>query len=50
MRFVRNEIQTPRKLVSPEGRRKPAFKALMVGVGVLALGAVLFFLAFIQYD
>ena len=46
MRFVRNEIQTPRKLVTSESRRKPAFKTLMAGLGVLALGAALFFLAF----
>jgi hypothetical protein len=50
MRLVRNEIQTPVKLVTPEGRRTPAFKALMAGLGVLALGAALFFLAFIMRD
>ena len=50
MRLVRNEIQTPKKLVTPESRKTPAFKALMVGLGVLALGAALFFLAFIMRD
>ena len=50
MRLVRNEIQTPKKLVMPEGRRTPAFKALMAGLGVLTLGAGLFFLAFIMRD
>ena len=39
MRLVRNEIQTPKKLVTPESRKTPAFKALMAGLGVLALGA-----------
>jgi len=50
MRLVRNEIQTPRKLVTPESRKLPAFKALMTGLGVLALGAFLFFLAYIMRD
>jgi hypothetical protein len=48
MRFVRNEIQTPKKLVTPEDRKLPAFKALMTGLGILALGAAMFFLAFVM--
>ncbi len=50
MRLVRNEIQTPKKLVTPEGRKKPAFMALMAGLGVLAVGAGMFFLAYIMKD
>ncbi len=50
MRLVRNEIQTPRKLVTPENRKTAAFTALMAGLGVLALGAGMFFLAYIMRD
>jgi hypothetical protein len=45
MRLVRNEIQTPKKLVTEHG-----FRSLMVGLGVLALGAGMFFLAFFMRD
>jgi len=48
MRFVRNEIQTPKKLVTPEDRKLPVFKALMAGLGVLVLGAAMFFLAYVM--
>ena len=50
MRLVRNKIQTPIKLVSLEGRKKPAFKVLLAGLAVLAAGAGIFFLAFIMKD
>ena len=48
MRLVRNEIQTPQKLVAPEGRKKPAFMVLLAGLVVLAVGAAMFFLAYIM--
>jgi len=50
MRLVRNEIQTPKKLVAPEDRKKPAFMVLLAGLAVLAAGAAIFFLAFIMRD
>ena len=50
MRLVKNEIQTPKKLVTPVNRKLPAFGALMAGLSVLALGAALFFLAYIMRD
>jgi hypothetical protein len=50
MRLVRNEIQTPKKLVSPESRKKPTFKVLLAGLAVLVAGAGVFFLAFVMRD
>jgi len=50
MRLVRNEIQTPKKLVPTEKRKSPAFFALMTGLGVLTVGAAMFFLAYIARD
>jgi hypothetical protein len=50
MRLVRNEIQTPKKLVAPDSRKKPAFMVLLAGLGVLAAGAGMFFLAYIMKD
>ena len=50
MRLIRNEIQTPKKLVPTEKRKSPAFIALMTGLGVLTVGAAMFFLAYIVRD
>lgn len=50
MRLVRNEIQTPKKLVSPEDRRKPAFMVILAGLAVLMAGTGAFFLAYIMRD
>ncbi len=47
MRLIQNEIQTPKKLVSPEDRKTPAFKVLSLGVIVLIIGTAIFFGAFI---
>jgi hypothetical protein len=47
VRLIQNEIQAPKKLVSPEDRRTPAFKLLTSGVIVMIAGASVFFGAFI---
>jgi hypothetical protein len=48
MRLVRNEIQTPRKVIPAEDRKKPAFRVLMAGLVVVVLGMAAFFLAYIM--
>ncbi len=50
MRFIQNDIQKPKKLVSAEDRKTPAFKVLYLGVIVMIIGAALFFGAFIFRD
>ena len=50
MRLIQNEIQTPKKLVSSENRKTPAFKLLTSGVVVMVAGASVFFGAFIFRD
>ncbi|MBM3138591.1 MAG: hypothetical protein FJZ98_10445, partial [Chloroflexi bacterium] len=47
MRFVRNEMQMPQKLVSDEKRKTPAFVLLVIAVIVFVVGATGFFSAFI---
>jgi len=46
MRFVRNEIQQPRHLVSPEQRKSPMYFLLVLGVSVVSIGVAGFFSAF----
>jgi hypothetical protein len=47
MRLVRNEIQTPRKVIPAEDRKKPAFRVIMAGLAVVVAGMATFFLAYI---
>ncbi len=50
MRFIRNEIQTPRRLVQVEKRRSLPFFILTVGVCVLIIGVAGFFSAFFFHE
>ena len=50
MRFIRNEIQTPKRLVLPEKRKSLAFIILVAGVAVLTIGVTGFFSAFLFRD
>lgn len=50
MRFIRNEIQTPKCLIQPEKRKSLAFFILVAGVAVLTVGASGFFSAFLFRD
>ena len=50
MRFIRNEIQTPKYLVLPEKRKSLAFIILVAGVVVLIIGVTGFFSAFMFRD
>ena len=50
MRFIRNEIQTPKRLLLPEKRKNIAFFILVAGVIVLTVGVVGFFSAFMFRD
>jgi hypothetical protein len=47
MQLVRNEIQTPKKVIPAEDRKKPAFRVMMAGLGVVVAGMAAFFLAYI---
>jgi hypothetical protein len=47
MRFVRNELQMPKKLVSDEQRKTPAFLLMTFAVVIFVIGATGFFGAFI---
>ena len=40
MRFIRNEIQTPKRLLLPEKRENLTFFILVAGVAVLTVGVV----------
>ena len=46
MRFIKNEVQTPKLLVPPEKRKTLAFYLLVAGVAVLVIGVVVFFSTF----
>ena len=50
MRLIRNEIQTPKRLVSPEKRKTLPFFILLIGVIVLVIGTAAFFAAFFFRD
>ena len=50
MRFIRNDIQTPRRLVPVEKRRSLPFFILTVGVCVLIIGVAGFFSAFFFHE
>ncbi len=50
MRFIRNEIQTPKPLLSPEKRKTLPFFILAAGVCVLIVGVAGFFSAFFFRD
>lgn len=47
MRFIRNEIQMAKKLVSDEQRKTPAFLLMTIAVVIFVIGATGFFGAFI---
>jgi len=47
MKFIRNEIQMPKKLVSEEQRKTPAFLLMTFAVVIFVIGATGFFGAFI---
>jgi hypothetical protein len=50
MRFIRNEVQTPKHLVPPEKRKTLAFIILVIGVVILIVGVAGFFSAFFFKD
>ena len=50
MRHVRNEIQTPKRLVLSKKRKSFAFFILVIGVVVLVVGVSGFFSAFLFRD
>jgi len=50
MRFIRNEVQTPKHLVAPEKRRSLPFLVLLVGVSIMVMGVAAFFSAFFFRD
>ncbi len=50
MRFIRNEIQTPKPLVPPEKRKTLPFYILAAGVCVLIVGVAGFFSAFFLHE
>ena len=50
MRFIRNEIQTPRRLVLPEKRKRLTFFILVAGVTILTIGVAGFFSGFLFRD
>ncbi len=50
MRLIRNDIQTPKQLVSPEKRKTLPFFLLFLGVIILVVGAAAFFSAFFFRD
>ena len=50
MRFIRNEIQTPRRLVPPDKRRSLPFLLLFLGVVLLVAGAIAIFVVFYYQD
>ena len=50
MRFVKNEIQTPKYLVHQEKRNSPVFFLLVAGVVVLVIGVAAFFSTFYFQD
>jgi len=50
MRFIRNEIQTPKYLVPPEKRKTIPFYILVIGVSILIVGVAGFFSAFFFRD
>ena len=47
MRFIRNEIQTPKRLLLPEKRKSLAFFILAAGVIVLTIGVVGFLCVYV---
>ncbi len=50
MRFIRNEIQTPKLLVSPEKRKSIFFAMVFLGVAFLVIGAIALFAVFYYQD
>jgi hypothetical protein len=46
MRFIRNQIQTPKLLVPVEKRKSLPFIILLIGVGIMIIGVAGFFSAF----
>jgi hypothetical protein len=50
MRFIRNDIQTPKKLVADNNRRSTAFLLMIISVIIFAIGATVFFGVFIVRD
>jgi len=50
MRLIRNEIQTPKKLVPQEKRKSLPFYILVIGVTILVVGVAGFFSAFFFRD
>lgn len=47
MRFIKNDVQTPKRLVPPEKRKTMAFYLLVAGVVILIAGTTIFFASFI---
>ena len=47
MRFERNEIQTPKLLLTSEARKSVPFYSLLIGTTIFAVGVAGFFLAFL---
>ena len=50
MRFIRNDVQTPKCLVPPEKRKSLPFFILFIGVTILIVGTAAFFSAFFFHD
>lgn len=50
MRFIRNDVQTPKYLVAPEKRKSLPFILLLIGVSILVVGVAAFFSAFFFRD
>lgn len=50
MKFIRNEIQAPKKVVPEEKRKTPAFMLMVIGVIIFIVGGTGFFGAFIVRD
>ena len=47
MRFIRNEIQTPKRLLTTKARKSVPFYILITGTTIFFIGVACFFLAFI---
>jgi len=50
MRFIRDEVQTPKLLVSPEKRKSIFFAMVFLGVVFLVIGAIALFAVFYYQD
>jgi len=47
MRFIRNEIQDPKRFLTSKARKSVPFYSLLTGVAIFSIGVVGFFLAFL---